>query len=84
MAPGETNPSENLKPKPTDFTNTIGMEFMLIPMGEYDMGSPSNENDRFDNEGPVHHVKISKTFYMGKYEVTQKQWREVMGNNPSR
>ncbi|MFZ2410301.1 MAG: SUMF1/EgtB/PvdO family nonheme iron enzyme, partial [Candidatus Methanoperedens sp.] len=64
-------------------TNSIGMEFVLIPAGEFDMGSPSNEKDRYDDEGPVHRVKISKSFYMGKYEVTQKQWREVMGTDPS-
>ncbi len=65
------------------FTNSIDMEFVLIPSGEFDMGSPSNEAGRSDNEGPVHRVKITKAFYMGKYEVTQRQWREVMGNNPS-
>ncbi|MBU3967850.1 MAG: formylglycine-generating enzyme family protein [Euryarchaeota archaeon] len=64
-------------------TNSIGMEFVLIPTGEFNMGSPANEAGRTNNEGPVHRVKISKAFYMGKYEVTQKQWRDVMGNNPS-
>jgi len=59
------------------------MEFMLIPAGEFDMGSPAVEKDRNSDEGPVHRVKISNAFYMGKYEVTQKQWREVMGTNPS-
>jgi formylglycine-generating enzyme required for sulfatase activity len=63
--------------------NSIGMEFVFIPNGEFDMGSPSNEKDRYSHERPVHRVKISKAFYMGKYEVTQKQWREVMGSNPS-
>ena len=65
------------------FTNSIDMEFVLITAGEFDMGSQSNEKGRNDNEGPVHHVKISNVFYMGKYVVTQKQWRDVMGNNPS-
>lgn len=65
------------------FTNSIDMEFILIQAGEFYMGSPSNEADRNINEGPVHHVKISNAFYMGKYEVMQKQWRNVMGNNPS-
>ena len=65
-------------------TNSIGMEFVLIPAGEFDMGSPSNENGRDNDEGPVYSVTISKPFYMGKYEVTQEQWRDVMGNNPSR
>jgi formylglycine-generating enzyme required for sulfatase activity len=62
---------------------TISMEFVLIPAGEFDMGSPSNEVGRDNDEGPVHHVTISKAFYMGKYEVTQKQWRDVMGTSPS-
>jgi len=64
-------------------TNTIGMEFVLIPAGKFDMGSPSDEEDRWSAEGPVHHVNIGKAFYMGRYEVTQKQWRAIMGDNPS-
>jgi formylglycine-generating enzyme required for sulfatase activity len=59
------------------------MEFLLIFPGEFDMGSSSNEPMRNDNEEPVHHVKISKSFYIGKYEVTQKQWRDVVGSSPS-
>lgn len=58
------------------------LEFVLIPTGEFDMGSSANE-DRWNREGPVHSVKISNAFYLGKYEVTQKQWRDVMGTNPS-
>ena len=64
-------------------TNSIGMEFVLIPAGEFDMGSPSNEVGRYNNEGPVHSVTISNAYYMGKYEVTIKQWRDVMRTNPS-
>ena len=56
-------------------TNTIGMEFVPIPAGEFEMGSPSDEAPRYENEGPVRHVKIEKAFYKGRYEVTQKQWR---------
>jgi len=59
------------------------MEFVLIPAGEFEMGSPSDEEGRSENEGPVHHVNIEKAFYMGIYEVTQKQWLETMGDNPS-
>jgi len=65
------------------YNNSIDMEFVLIPSGEFDMGSPSNEIGRSDNEGPVHEVRILDNFYMGKYEVTQKQWSDVMGSNPS-
>ena len=64
-------------------TNSIGMDFVSIPSGEFNMGSPSYEKDRSISEGPVHHVTISNSFYMGKYEVTQKQWRDVMGTSPS-
>jgi len=70
-------------PIPKNITNSIDMEFVPIPAGEFDMGSPSSEVGRNDNEGPVHHVTISEDFYMGKYEVTQEQWQKVMGSNPS-
>jgi formylglycine-generating enzyme required for sulfatase activity len=56
------------------------MEFVLIPAGEFQMGS---NNDGGHDEWPVHRVHISKAFYLGKYEVTQGQWQAVMGNNPS-
>jgi len=57
----------------------LTMEFVRIPAGSFNMGSPSTEEDRNDNEGPVHEVQITKPFYMGKYEVTQAQWETVMG-----
>ena len=54
-----------------------------MPAGEFDMGSPSGDDSRYRDEGPVHKVKIPNNFYLGKYEVTQEQWREVMGDSPS-
>jgi formylglycine-generating enzyme required for sulfatase activity len=60
-------------------TNIIGMEFILIPAGEFMMGSENGGSA----ERPVHRVTISNSFYLGKYEVTQEQWEAVMGNNPS-
>ncbi len=69
---------------PKTFTSSsTGMEFVLIPAGEFMMGSPSGEEGRYDDEGPVHEVTINNPFYMGKYLVTQKQWKKVMGTNPS-
>lgn len=59
--------------------NSIGMEFVLIPAGEFLMGSNGGVSD----ENPVHTVRLSKPFYLGKYEVMQGQWQAVMGNNPS-
>jgi len=55
-----------------------------IPSGEYEMGSPNDEDDRDNDESPVHRVNINYGFWMGKYEVTQAQWEAVTGNNPSR
>ena len=59
-------------------TNSIGMEFVLIPGGTFKMGSPQDEPNRERNE-IEHQVTISKPFYMQTTEVTVKQWRAVMG-----
>ncbi|MCY7347341.1 MAG: formylglycine-generating enzyme family protein, partial [Pyrinomonadaceae bacterium] len=56
------------------------IEMVKIPAGSFMMGSDNGDSD----EKPVHRVNISKSFYMGKYEVKQAQWKAVMGNNPSR
>jgi formylglycine-generating enzyme required for sulfatase activity len=61
----------------------IKMEFVWIPPGEFVMGSPVGERGRSDDEGPQHRVTISHGFWMGKYEVTQEQWAQVMGGHPS-
>jgi formylglycine-generating enzyme required for sulfatase activity len=66
-----------------DLGGGVTMEMVLISAGEFMMGSPDDGKNRFTNEGPQHKVKITKPFYMGKYEVTQAQWQRVMGNNPS-
>ena len=63
--------------------NSIGMKLKLIPAGEFMMGSPDSEKSRSSDEGPVHRVKITKPFYLGVYEVTQTQYEQVMGKNPS-
>ena len=58
------------------------LDLISIPGGSFMMGSPSTETGRSNDEGPQHNVNISP-FFMGKYEVTQKQYQAVMGNNPS-
>jgi formylglycine-generating enzyme required for sulfatase activity len=60
------------------------MEFILIPAGKFEMGSLEDEHNWYKNEKPVHKVNIEKTFYLGKFLVTQKQWVEVMGSNTSK
>jgi len=75
------------------------LTLVLIPPGEFLMGSTAEEQarfledakaakdqraiDRVPREGPQHRVRISRPSYLGKYEVTQTQWEAVMGNNPS-
>ncbi|MBI1391068.1 MAG: SUMF1/EgtB/PvdO family nonheme iron enzyme [bacterium] len=59
------------------------MEFTLIPAGTFLMGSPEDELGREDDEGPQHEVTLTEPFYLSRYEVTQAQWRAVMGYNPS-
>ncbi|GHV57989.1 hypothetical protein FACS189460_5330 [Deltaproteobacteria bacterium] len=65
------------------YTNSLGMEFVLIPAGTFMMGSPPDDKSVPSDEKPAHQVTISRPFYMGQYEVTQAQWEEVMGSNPS-
>jgi formylglycine-generating enzyme required for sulfatase activity len=58
------------------------MPFAFCPAGSFTMGSPPRETDRSSNENQVS-VTLSKAFWMAKTEVTQAQWRAVMGSNPS-
>ena len=58
------------------------MEMVWCPPGSFTMGSPPGEDGRGDNE-TRHPVTLTKGFWMAKTEVTQAQWRSVMGSNPS-
>ena len=76
-------------------TNSIGMKMVLIPPGEFEMGSPKelieeelktaeDWSKRFlSGEGPQHRVRITKPFYLGMHDVTQEEYERVMGKNPS-
>ena len=66
---------------PREFTNSVGMKFVLIPAGKFMMGSPDGEEDRDDDE-QQHRVQITKPYYLGQTEVTQGQWESVMGTKP--
>jgi len=57
--------------------------FVWIPAGEFDMGSPESEKDR-DDEEVLHHVKLTKGFWMLETEVTQALYLEIMEKNPSK
>jgi formylglycine-generating enzyme required for sulfatase activity/serine/threonine protein kinase len=66
-----------------EIQNSIAMRLVRIPAGRFRMGSPKDEEGREDNEGPQHMVEISQWFYLGKFEVTQEQYRKVMNQDPS-
>jgi len=63
-----------------DLGGGVKMEMVLIRPGSFMMGSEKGAPD----EKPVHKVRITRPFYMGKYEVTQEQWQAVMGTSPSK
>jgi formylglycine-generating enzyme required for sulfatase activity len=58
----------------------LGLEMIAIPSGKFMMGSPDTEHDRYDDESPQHEVTV-QPFFIGKYPVTQAQWR-VIANTP--
>ncbi|MCH8922550.1 MAG: formylglycine-generating enzyme family protein [Planctomycetes bacterium] len=62
-------------------TNSIGMKLVHIPAGTFKMGSPRGEAERDDKE-LLHEVKISTSFYLGAYEVTQAEYVGVMKDLP--
>jgi formylglycine-generating enzyme required for sulfatase activity len=66
-----------------NFTNSLGMEFVYIEPGSFMMGSPLDEPKR-DNDEKQHQVTLTKGYYIQTTEVTQGQWKAIMGDNPSR
>ena len=66
---------------PVEITNSIGMTLIYCPPGTFRMGSPGDEKDRSNTEAQVS-VTISKGFYLGKYSVTQAEFKAVMGTSP--
>jgi len=67
---------------PVEMTNSIGMEFQLIPPGEFMMGNVDSE-DAFPCTKPRHQVRITRPFYLGTYPVTQREYLAVAKTNPS-
>lgn len=81
LAPNPAPESETGK-LPPEFTNSIGMKFVLIKAGTFWMGSPDNERGRNSDE-TKHKVTLTKDFYFQTTEVTQAQYEEIMASNPS-
>lgn len=83
---------------PVEFTNSLGMSFCLIPPGEFLMGGTANEIDEWclvwpadtpdriavaRSAGPQHRVILSRPFYLGMHEVTQRDFEMLLARNPS-
>jgi len=66
----------------TDEYKTTQLVLRKIPRGTFTMGSPAGELGR-DSDEVQHEVTLTQDFYMGVFQVTQKQWEQVMGTDPS-
>lgn len=69
------------RPSYTETAFDLGMEMVYVSGGEFEMGATADQgNDNIDNNKPVRTIKLD-SYYIGKYEVTQRQWRSVMGSD---
>ena len=70
-------------PAPSIVEPWTGITLVEVPAGRFTMGSPSSEAGRNDDEA-LHEVELTRPFLLGRFEVTQQEWRTVMGNAPSK
>lgn len=63
--------------------NSVGVQLVLIPKGRFWLGSPEDEDGRYNDETPRRPVAMTKPFYLGVFPVTQEEYERVMGHNPS-
>jgi formylglycine-generating enzyme required for sulfatase activity/serine/threonine protein kinase len=70
-------------PVEKEIENSIGMQLVRIPEGNFWMGAAAGEKGASSDEKPRRKVEILRDFYLGKFEVTQAQYQKVMGKNPS-
>jgi len=80
--PEKPLPTPILKTQVVDLGKGMTINLSLVPAGQFLMGSPTTEINRFNNE-TLHKVTITKPFYLGSIPVTQELWEGLMGNNPS-
>lgn len=78
---GHAPAAEERQLKVVDLGNGVKLEMVWCPPGEFLMGSPEVEEEGASLE-TQHKVKLTKGFWMGKYEVTQAQWAQVMADKP--
>ncbi|MEO1994304.1 MAG: bifunctional serine/threonine-protein kinase/formylglycine-generating enzyme family protein [Planctomycetaceae bacterium] len=68
---------------PKHLENSMGMPFVRIPAGEFDMGSDSDDSLAQDAERPQHRVRLTRPFYMGVVPITQQQFQAVTAETPA-
>jgi len=64
--------------------NSLGMEFVRVPAGCFRMGSVPGDRGALNDQYPQHDVRLTRPFWLGRFAVTQGQYRAVVGDNPSR
>ena len=69
-------------PPPAVVEPWTGITLVEVPAGRFTMGTPSSEAGRNEDE-MLHDVELTRSFLLGRFEVTQQEWRTVMGNAPS-
>ena len=77
-----TPPSSTGDALPRTITNSIGAKLVLINPGTFMLGSPDSDTDANTDEKPQRRVTLTNSFYLGETEVTQGQWKKVMGTEP--
>jgi len=78
----DESPKEDITGKAGETKEFGDLKFVFIKGGQFKMGSPKSEKERQDHE-KQHPVKVS-SFWMKKHEVTQREYKDVMGRNPSK
>lgn len=76
--PTSISPTQAGPTTPNQYVNAIGMKMVLIPAGQFIMGSPSSGESARANEKPAHLVKITDPFYLSACEVTRGQFRQFV------
>jgi ankyrin repeat protein/formylglycine-generating enzyme required for sulfatase activity len=84
MASAKTSNADQRTAQAPQELVTLKFEFVRIEPGTFMMGCSETDTECLGDEKPAHHVRITKGFEMGTYEVTQAQWKSLMASNPSR
>ena len=80
---GSAPPLDGTTPHREALPGGVILEMRPVAPGRFMMGAP-HEEGHSEREGPPHAVTFKRAFYLGRYEITQRQWQAVMGENPAR